>query len=235
MLLKHLPALRQLKSNGSISTIILASGSPRRKEILGVLFAEPDLASPSMFQVVVSNFEENLPHSTFAHPGEYALATARGKAKDVLASMAKKDDKCMVIAADTVVFCKNEILEKPANVEDAKRMLRMLSGTEHITCTGVVVMLHGEEKFAFFETTKVRFVEMDEDTIAAYVDSKEPFGKAGGYAVQGIARSLVDRVEGCFYNIAGFPPAAFAKRMGDLIDELVGEGMKKKKRVKEAA
>jgi len=104
-------------------------------------------------------------------------------------------------------------------------MLRLLSNSEHLVFTGVVVV-HAQagkdavEKFSFIAQTRVFFCELDDMTIEAYVATKEPMGKAGSYAIQGFGRSLVRRIDGCFFNVAGFPASEFSQKFAALVDEL---------------
>jgi len=214
MLLPHLPAFKAhlAKTN---TKLVLASASPRRREILSAVLNN---SNNDMFEIITSKFEENLPHSNFKTPGDYALATARGKAMDVAASLC--GTPALIIAADTVVFHRNpaRVLEKPADHADAKRMLAMLSGKEHDVCTGVVVVAvdaaaHVVPAFSFVTSTRVFFSELDEATIDAYVATDEPMGKAGAYAIQGLGRTLIHRIDGCYMNVVGFPAADFSHHL----------------------
>ena len=217
--------------------VVLASGSPRRREALGVL-----LGSDQAFDVAASSFPETLPHSSFAGAREYCLATARGKAADVVARVAEAEAAAaaaasganvkrvvVVVAADTVVALEGRILEKPADAAHAKRMLRELSGKTHEVHTSVVVAevpprKPGDtETFSFVETTKVTFAQLKDEEIEAYVATGEPLDKAGAYGIQAMGRCLVERVEGDFFNVVGFPGRSFAVRFGERLRELLEE------------
>jgi septum formation protein len=218
--IKHLVDTRAIR-------IVLASGSPRREEALTEL-----LGGRQLFDVVVSRFEEKLPHADYATGAAYCLATAREKAKDVLEQLRdeyvdvgskekaprldgeEKAKETFVIAADTVVALGKEILEKPADARDAVRMLTKLSGVEHQVHTAVLLyeLNTGAETFSFVTTSTVRFAKLDAEEIQAYVDSGEPMGRAGAYAIQGKGRVLVESMTGDFFNVAGFPSRDFATR-----------------------
>jgi septum formation protein len=169
--------------------LILASQSPRRREILknaGIAFE----ARPSGIE------EER-------EAGEAAAGYAERLARDKAAA-AEAEEGEWVLAADTIVVCGDEVLEKPASIEDAMRMLRMLSGRWHEVMTGVCVRCEGQA-WSGVEVTRVRFVEMSEAEMAEYAESGEPMDKAGGYAIQGLASKYIDRVEGCYFNVVGLP------------------------------
>jgi len=134
-------------------------------------------------------------------PDDYVRRLAREKAAVV---RAPRD--AVVLGADTVVVLDEHILEKPASADDARRMLRMLSGREHEVITGICLR-HRGGAVVDSETTRVRFVSLSEEEIAAYVATEEPMGKAGAYAIQGRASRFVDRIEGCYFNVVGLPVA----------------------------
>jgi septum formation protein len=169
--------------------LILASQSPRRREILrnaGIAFE----ARPS-------GIEEEREAGEAA--AGYAERLARDKAAAVEAMVGE-----WVLAADTIVVCGEVVLEKPASQQDAIRMLRMLSGRWHEVMTGVCVR-QGNRSWSEVEVTRVRFVEMSDAEMAEYAESGEPMDKAGGYAIQGLASKFIDRVEGCYFNVVGLP------------------------------
>jgi len=174
-----------------LKPIILASGSPRRREIL--------TTAGIPFTVKVANIPEQvLPGEA---PEDYVQRLATDKAKAV-------DDGSgdVILAADTVVVLGVSILEKPTDADDAKRMLRQLAGREHRVMTGVCLRRPGGQHTAV-ESTIVRFVDLNDDEIAEYVASGEPMDKAGAYAIQGLASKFIDRVEGCYFNVVGLPIA----------------------------
>lgn len=174
--------------------IILASASPRRKEILQLA----DL----FFDIMPSNAEEI---TTKTAPHEVVMELASIKAKDIYE---QSDKQSMVVGADTVVAYQGQILGKPADKEDAKRMLFMLSGQTHEVYTGVCVIEDGEAK-TFYEETKVTFYEISEDEIDHYIETGEPMDKAGSYGIQGKAAVFIKGIEGDYYNVVGFPIARF--------------------------
>ena len=177
--------------------LILASGSPRRREIL--------TAAGLSFRVEVPGIEEQpLPGEA---PRDYVRRLARDKAMAIAPDMGD-----VVLAADTVVVVDEHILEKPSCVEDARRMLRLLSGREHFVITGICLRSPDRTVVAA-ESTGVRFVQLSEAEIDEYAASGEPMDKAGGYAIQGLASKFIDRVEGCYFNVVGLPIALVYKHL----------------------
>lgn len=208
------PILQQLINNGQLK-IILASTSPRRSEALTVM-----LGGAQYFDVVGSAFDEKLPHGDYDSALEYCLETAKMKAQDVCTKLKKNSQqKTFVIAADTVVAFKDQILEKPTSNEDAKRMLHLLSGSKHEihTCVTVYILPEFKEAFSFTTTTVVKFADLTDEEINAYVASGEPLDKAGAYAIQGRGRMLLEYIQGDFFSGVGFPARDFAWRFADLI------------------
>lgn len=175
--------------------IILASASPRRSELLG--------STGISFRIIPSTVDEP-PADSGETPGGYALRMARLKARDV----AWGHPGSFVLGADTVVAVGEFILGKPTDVEDAKRMLAMLSGREHTVVTGCVLI--GPDGQTIWEeavASKVSFARLSEEAIAAYVATGEPMDKAGGYAIQGLGAFMIARVDGSYTNVVGLPLA----------------------------
>ena len=169
--------------------LVLASQSPRRREIL----AQAGLP----FTVRVSGVEEvRLPSES---PEDYVRRLAVDKAAAAVSSPQE-----FVLAADTVVVVDDLVLEKPRSVEDAADMLRRLSGRAHAVLTGVC-LLHEGRQWAGVESTRVCFSHLSEDEIRGYCVSGEPMDKAGAYAIQGLASKFIERVEGCYFNVVGLP------------------------------
>ncbi len=173
----------------------------------------------------MSNFEEDLPKDSVTGRA-YAELTATHKVLDVAQNLGEPAH--LVISADTVVECQGHILEKPADADDAKRMLEMLSGSSHEVHTGVALATPAESgedadstKWAvhsFVETTTVTFDSLSSAEIDAYVESGEPFGKAGSYGIQGMAAPFVQSINGCYFNVVGLPLHRLSKEIKDLID-----------------
>ncbi len=176
---------------GSEMTLILASASPRRRELLTQLGLN--------FMVVTSDFEED--NSLEMPPTELVLRQAREKS---LAVAAKVDANDVVIGADTVVVVDNEVYGKPRDTNDAIRMLASLSGREHCVITGVAVARNGQV-WTDRAVTRVRMAKLSDDKIKRYVATGEPMDKAGAYAIQGIGSILVEEIAGCYFNVVGLP------------------------------
>lgn len=175
--------------------LILASGSPRRQELLGALVKE--------FKIVVSGVPE--PVALDRSPEENILSIARAKAEAV----SKLSGDCVVLAADTDVVLDGEILGKPADSADAVAMLKRLRGREHEVLSAVVVFdpVRGT---GWHEVVRsiVRIRNLSDPDIDAYVATAEPLDKAGAYAIQGVAASMVESVTGCYTNVVGLPLCA---------------------------
>lgn len=172
--------------------LVLASGSPRRKEILETM----GLA----YSVDVSDTDEHFAGA----PDETVLELSRRKAEAVAA----RHHGALILAADTLVFG-DEVLGKPGTPARAKEMLKALSGRWHSVYTGVTLMNTANGRiYQQAECTKVHFVEMTDAEIDAYVASNEPIDKAGAYGIQGIGGMFVDRIEGSYSNVVGLPMTA---------------------------
>jgi len=168
--------------------LILASGSPRRSELLQ--------QAGLNFEIIVPDIDETpLPAET---PAEFVCRTAREKAESISA------DGSVILAADTAVIDGDRILGKPLNAEDAVAMLRSLSGRTHEVMTGVCIRFLGQT-VCFHVETRVTFRNLSEEEIADYVATEEPMDKAGAYAIQGGAAKMVRRVEGSYSNVVGLP------------------------------
>ncbi|MXQ97448.1 hypothetical protein E5288_WYG019706 [Bos mutus] len=197
--------------------VVLASSSPRRREILS--------NAGLRFEVVPSRFKEKLHKASFATPQAYAVETAKQKALEVADRMYQKDLRApdVVIGADTIVAVGGLILEKPVDKQDAYRMLSRLSGKEHSVFTGVAIVhcytKDGQldtEVSEFYEETTVKFSELSEEMLWEYIDSGEPMDKAGGYGIQALGGMLVEYVRGDFLSVVGFPLNRFCKELARL-------------------
>ena len=171
--------------------LVLASQSPRRSEILR--------QAGIPFTVRVAGVDESV--LAGEGPAEYVKRLAEAKARAVEASAEE-----VVLGADTTVVIDGEILAKPEDAEDARRMLRKLSARRHQVLTGICLR-RGAEVVSDFASTAVVFARMSEGEIADYVASGEPMDKAGGYAIQGLASKFVEGIEGDFFNVMGLPVA----------------------------
>jgi septum formation protein len=178
--------------------LILASASPRRRELL----AQAGFA----FEVQPAHIPED------PQPGEnpiaYVTRLAREKAQAVFAEIRTSADpgSVAVLGADTTVTLDNQILGKPEDADDAARILRLLSGRTHHVMTGVALVTADRTEVAA-EVTAVRFLTLSDAEIAAYVATGEPMDKAGAYGIQGLAARWIPRVEGCYFNVVGLPLA----------------------------
>ena len=173
-------------------SIILASRSPRRKELLKDLGLN--------FEVVVRDWTEEYPSHLKAE--EIALYVARAKARTFRPGIR---DNEIVITADTIVWCKNKVLDKPADRDDAFKILKEISGNTHRVITGVC-LLSKSRYISFFSSTKVTFSELTNDEIEYYVDSFRPYDKAGAYGIQEwIGLAACSHIEGSYFNVMGLP------------------------------
>lgn len=176
--------------------IILGSASPRR----GLLLKQIGLK----FRVIPSEINEDI-SVTDNDPESFVRVLSRKKAVEVASRI---NTESLVIGADTIVVKKNRILGKPQNRQEAYKMLKMLQGSWHEVITGLTLIDPADYKsITDCEKTNVRLRQMDDDFINAYIDTGESMDKAGSYGVQGIGALLVERIEGCYYNVVGLPLA----------------------------
>jgi septum formation protein len=180
--------------------LVLASQSPRRRELLGCA-GIPFVVRPAIVDEARIGEED---------PGEHVCRLAREKAQAVACAPGE-----IVLGADTVVAIDGDVLGKPSDPEDAARMLRRLSGRTHEVVTGICLRT-SNRLILDKESTRVRFVRLSEEEIAAYAASGEPMDKAGAYAIQGRASRFVDRIEGCYFNVVGLPVSLVWRHLKEL-------------------
>lgn len=189
--------------------LVLASASPRRRELLA--------QAGFQFTVAPASIPEDL------RPGEnpvaYVTRLAREKAQAVFARLgAEQQRQGVVLGADTTVVAPSgEILGKPADAADAARMLRLLAGATHEVITGIAVVSRGRVETAA-EVTHVTMLTVSDEEIAAYVSTGEPMDKAGGYAIQGYAARWIPRIQGCYFNVVGLPLALVCGMLSDALE-----------------
>ncbi|MCJ7688606.1 MAG: Maf-like protein [Clostridiaceae bacterium] len=174
--------------------IILASASERREELLKKI--------TSNFKIKTSDFEESdIPFSGSC--GDYVMALARGKAMDITSSVKKP---AAIIGCDTIVYFNGKVLGKPKDSLEAFQMLSDLSGNTHEVYTGVAVInTETQEISTEYVCTEVKFSKLSESEINNYIETGEPFDKAGAYGIQGAASVFVEQIKGCYYNVVGLP------------------------------
>jgi septum formation protein len=188
--------------------LILASASPRRAEIL----RNAGIA----FEVQAALLDESIRAGEM--PGDYVRRLALEKARAAAnAAVEQYSGDSFIVGADTVVVAGEGILGKPASEEEARRMLRRLSGAVHEVHTGLAVLRRpGGAERGVEEITRVTFAPLSEEDIESYLATGEPFDKAGAYAIQGVAGRYITRIEGCYFNVVGLPLA----RLWSLLREL---------------
>ncbi len=175
--------------------IILASGSPRRKELLEMLGLE--------FDVIVDNTPE--PMNECMQPAELVCELSKFKCENVIKKLTTETEG-IVIAADTVVAIENTILGKPCDCDAAHKMLVSLSGKSHFVYTGVYVKdLCTKKSVAFCEKTEVFFKKLDIQEIKDYINTGEPMDKAGSYGIQNMGSLFVEKINGDYFNVVGLP------------------------------
>lgn len=200
--------------------IILASNSPRRKELLSQIGFE--------FEVWPSNCEEVISQT---EPSKVCTELSRLKALDVASGIRTynenhpglaQDRDLIVIGSDTIVALNDEILGKPKDDEDAKKMLKKLSGREHSVYTGVTFVFMSSDgrvgEHSFYEKTDVFVYDIDDDEIKEYVDSGEPLDKAGAYGIQGSFGKYIKKIEGDYYNVVGLPVSRLYHELKDILE-----------------
>ncbi len=187
--------------------LILASQSPRRRELLGLMGLD--------FVVRAADIDETM--DLEASPAEEVARVSRCKA---LAVPRREDD--VVIAADTIVVCGGQVLGKPRDEDDAFRMLSLLSGREHQVMTGMTV-LRGEEIHTCTEVTDIRFRTLTDREIRTYIATGEPMDKAGAYGIQGGAALFATGLRGDYYNVMGLPVCRLGQILRSLGLTVMGE------------
>ena len=173
---------------------ILASASPRRKELLKAIVPQ--------FECVAPQFDESSVKITEAK--QRTVVLSREKCREIMDVCGTKDT--VIIASDTVVDLNGKILEKPKDMTDAYNMIKSLSGNVHMVHTAVSVYCRGII-YSFVDTTKVYVDEIGEDVIRSYIRTDEPYDKAGGYAIQGFMSGYISKIQGNYHTVVGLPVA----------------------------
>ncbi len=199
-----------INQQSNLQSIILASQSPRRKQLL-------EWAEVS-FEVIVKETDESYPHDLSMDAT--AMHIARNKALAVKEMIINNNDQKnlhkTIVAADTIVVLHNQVIGKPKDREHAIQILTSLSGQTHHVVTGVV-MLSSDKEIAFADTTEVAFHQLNESQISFYVDKYKPYDKAGAYAIQEwIGVVGIKSVKGDFYNVMGLPVSRVVQALGNL-------------------
>jgi len=176
--------------------LILASGSPRRAEILR--------NAGFYFEIQPACVDESLLPDERAE--DYVLRLAKTKAQIVATAAAKNSGRAFVIGADTTVVCDGRIFAKPENAAEAREMLHALSGRTHAVLTGIAIVRTPDGLQASgMENTRVTFARLSQEQMDAYIATGEPFDKAGGYGIQGEGGKFIPSIEGCYFNVMGLP------------------------------
>lgn len=183
--------------------IVLASASPRRKELLKLITDE--------FDVMPSDINEMLPEGIESEKAAQYLAKIKAR------SIADIENKA-VIGCDTVVVIDGKILGKPKNREQCQSMLSLLSGRTHCVYTGVCI-IYNKREYSFTEKTEVTFHNLSEREIEEYIETGEPFDKAGGYGIQGKGALLVKEIRGDYFNVVGLPVSTLNRKLKDIIQD----------------
>ena len=184
--------------------VILASGSPRRRELLHYIYDD--------FAVLTADVDETAPSGIDA----YALPEYLSKIK--CAAVAQNNENRLVIGADTVVICNGAVFGKPKSEQDAYNMLKSLSGTAHDVVTGCTIALHGQYR-TFSQKTAVRFYPLSNDEIRRYIQTGEPMDKAGAYGIQGYGSLLIEGIDGDYFNVVGLPVARLKREIERFLAE----------------
>jgi len=194
-----------MKCGGNLAKIILASASPRRAELLKKIGLE--------FEVMPSNTQEIINEKDL--PTNIVKKLSSEKAWDVANKLSDNNLEALVIGADTIVVA-DRILGKPATREDAYNMLSMLQGKRHQVITGVTIVdIKSGRAISEAVETYVYMRSLSEDEINSYINTGEPFDKAGSYGIQGIGSLLVDKIDGCFFNVVGLPLTTLSKMLNN--------------------
>ncbi len=183
--------------------IILASQSPRRKELLSLITDD--------FIVCPAEGEEN--KDSFIDPSDLVMSLSQQKALEV----GKKYNDDVIIGADTIVVCEGQVLGKPKNPDDSRRMLRLLSGRTHGVYTGTSIYKSGKI-YSFYQKTDVTFYNLTDEEIEWYISTGEPSDKAGAYGIQGYGALLIKEINGDFYTVMGLSVGKLKRELEKIID-----------------
>jgi septum formation protein len=183
--------------------LVLASGSPRRKALFKMLGLNT--------LIVPAGVDEPITSDT---PYAQAMRHARNKARAIAAKM---DPEAVVVGADTIVVLEGRILGKPENAEQAFNYLKLLSGNTHKVYTGVCVCWRMACETRY-ERSLVEFASLTDDEIRSYIETKEPMDKAGAYGIQGFGSQFIKRIQGCYFNVMGFPIHLFYNMIRDIFN-----------------
>ena len=191
--------------------VVLASTSPRRREIVGKFFEEERLT------VEACGFDESTVSRELG-PAEYVECMSKSKAEWALANSRKPlSADTLIVTADTMIFRDDTLVGKPEDDAEARRILLSLAGRQHLVLTGVCILgSDGAVRALFHETTQVVFAPLSPSTIDWYISTGEPVGKAGAYGIQGLGSALISEIRGCFWNVMGFPIHRFLQHLGSL-------------------
>lgn len=217
----------EMKKENEIK-IILASASPRRKELLAQIGMDFEILVSDVEEKVTSSIPQQVVEELSAQKAYAALAQVNKGDVDIPVLQENKgcedipllqEQEIIVIGADTVVACDGHILGKPKDAGDAERMLSLLQGREHQVYTGVTMLRRRNakevEKRTFSEATKVHFYAMSQEEISAYVASKDPLDKAGAYGIQGLCARYIRGIEGDYNNVVGLPVGRLYQEIKD--------------------
>ncbi len=182
--------------------VILASASPRRRELLQYIFSDFEIKASSVEEIVPSDISSK----------KYPEYLSKLKAEDI----AKEHFDALVIGADTIVLLGEKILGKPKDKEDSREMLSSLSGNIHKVITGCTLVYKGKS-LTFSVTTDVEFYNLTDDEIEEYISSDEPYDKAGGYGIQSKGALLVKKIDGDYFNVVGFPIAELKRKIAEIL------------------
>lgn len=185
-----MPTSNSAETNESALRVVLASQSPRRRELLTLIGVT--------HTVMPADIDESV------HPNEQPVNHAERLARTKASVIAASDKTALVIGSDTIVVIDDHILGKPTDEEDAARMLRQLSGRTHTVVTAVAVA-YGERLVSAIERVAVTFRELTDENIRAYIATREPMDKAGAYGIQGFGATIVERIDGDFFSVMGLP------------------------------
>lgn len=195
--------------------VILASGSPRRKELLQMIF--------SQFDIIPSGIEEVLPNGLDVEKGPQYLAAQKARDVSVQYCLAHPEEEPpLVIGCDTGVFLDNQMLGKPRDREDASAMIHALSGRTHRVITGCCLIC-GDSEYAFSDLTVVEFYPLTEGEIASWLNLNEYLDKAGAYAIQGKGGLMIQGIQGDYYNVMGLPAARLAREIIHFLNGCISE------------
>lgn len=210
--------MKENQINGTSLRVVLASASPRRKELLEQIGIEPIVIPSEVKEEISSEEPSEVIMELSRQKAEWTKGRYEEQSKEVKDETRGKEEEIIVLGADTVVYSEGKILGKPQGEHQAVEMLRELQGKSHFVYTGVT-LIRGSKKRTFFEQTEVKVYPMTDEEIQEYIACKESFDKAGAYGIQGRFAAYIEGIRGSYTNVVGLPVGRVYQELKRLMED----------------